>query len=315
MNNIINKFTIPLLGVLLSYLLFSSCTIIREVDPNANNGEGELPPKVVDMLVLVELGRGTTNLTEDFGNIIGTLRAGLLAQNIEIRRGAMAPMYGQSDGVVPIVFGENEPGSDFETYAEALLFYTRDAGTEFIPDQASSDIENIAILGANLDQRAVYHPESADPDASAYFEAAQDGFLVVHLAASPRRCSASDGECTKVGDMNYGAYFTQEVDNKATWLKLPGQTGLPADKIVHAVIATAEGIDYSEFREKCSAYPNFPNTKLDVMEPSEKVFFSKFVDSINDNGGAAEYLDLCEAMSKAGEIGLLQMSAKIRKAY
>ena len=309
------KYTVMFLGALLSYGLFFSCTIIREVDPDAGNNGDALPPKVIDMLVLVELGRGTTNLSEDFGQIIGTLQAGLAGQNVVIRRAAMAPMYGQSDGVVPIVFGENEVGAEFSSFAEALLFYTRDAGTEFIPDQASSDIENLAILGANLDQRAVYHPKGADPNSTAYFEAAQDGFLIVHLAASPRRCSGSDSACTQIEGMNYGAYFTQEVDEKATWLKLPGKTGFPADKIVHAVIATAEGVDYATFREQCSAFPNFPATKLDVMEPSDKVFFSKFVDEINKKGGEAFQLDLCEAMSKAGEIGLLQMSAKIRSAY
>ncbi len=315
MKNIIRKFTIPVFGMLFSYLLFSACTVIREVGPEEEKEKDALPPKVIDMLVLVELGRGTTNLTEDFGKIIGTLRAGLEAQNISVRKAAMAPMYRQSDGVVPIVFGENDPDSDFSSYADALLFYTRDAGTEFIPDKASSDIENLAILGANLDQRAVYHPESADPDAIAYFESAKDGFLVVHLAASPRRCAASDSDCTNIEGTSYSAYFTQEIDDKATWLTLPGKTGLPADKIVHAVIATAEGIDYDEFREICSNYPNFPATKLDVMEPSEKVFFNKFVDEIEDNGGTAEYMDLCEAMSKAGEVSLLQMSAKIRTAF
>lgn len=314
MNKILTKFTIMGFVAIASYFFFTSCTVIRYVDPTEKKEKEKLPPKVVDMLVLVDLGRATTNLTEDFGTILTTLQAALAGQNMVARKTAMAPMYGRSEGVVPIVYGTGDPKSEFQDYASAILFYARDNGNEYLRDRASSDIANLATLGKNLDQRAIYHPTTADPESKAYFEAPKHGLIVVHLSATPRLCSASDVECASVDGMPYSTYFTQEVEDKATWLKLPGETGLPAAKIFHLVIATEEGVDYGSFQKKCKKYPNFPATKLDVMEPSEKVFFHNFVKDIASKGGKSGYVDLCEAMSKASVLSLGKMSLQIRAA-
>ena len=294
----------------------TGCTIIRYVDNNKNNNNNTgPPPKIVDMLVLVEMERGTANLTEDIGRVVSILGAALAQQNVIVRKSAMAPMYGRSEGVVPIVYGADDPDSEFGSFAQAIYFYTQDDGVAYLHEHASADTENLSILGSNLDERAVYHPTTADPESRAFYEVAADGFVVVHIAASPRRCAADDDACVSDQGEDPVSYFTSESDGVADWLTLPGATGVPVDKIFHAVVATAEGVDYETFHKTCTGYPNFPATKLDVMEPSENVFFTSFVNGVKDNGGQAGFLDLCEAMSSRGEISIAQMSVNIRSMF
>lgn len=304
------------LTLLLFLVTLSGCTVIRYVDNNRNNGEDGPPPKIVDMLVLVEMERGTANLTEDVGTIIISLQTALQQQKVNIRKTAMAPMYGRSEGVVPILYGEEDEASEFSSFAGAIFFYTQDDGVSYLRDHATADTENLAALGQTLDQRAVYRPTAADPEARAFFDEAADGFIVVHIATSPRRCDASDEACSSVEGMSPVDYFTEQSDGEvADWLSLAAGSGVPKNRIFHAVIATQEGIDYDAFYESCTAFPNFPATKLDVMEPSNNVFFTSFASGIRDRGGEAEFVDICETMSSQGPLALGQLSVKIRGMF
>lgn len=294
-----------------SLYLATACTIIRYVDDDDGTTTGP-PPKVIDMLVMIDLDRGTANLTPDYGNILGLLSFGLGEQNIQVRRAAMAPLYTRAEGAVPLLYGEGDEDGEFGDFAEAIAFYTYDAGAEYLQDPASSDSANLATLGDELDTRAIYHPTTADTTGAAYFNEPADGFLVVYLSASPRRCDAADATCA-VDGQTAADYFTAADENGLKWLSLAGGASLPADKVFHAAIVTAEGPDYATFYQQCAGQPNFPITKLDVMQSSEEhAYFGPLIDGVKAGGGAGGVVDLCEAMSSRGEPAILGLSAKIR---
>lgn len=292
----------------------TACTVIRYVDPDGGTTV-TLEPVVLDMLVMIDLDRGTANLTPDYGNILGLLSFALAEQNIQIRHAAMAPLYTRAEGAVPLLYGESDPEGEFSDFAEAIAFYSYDAGAEYLQDPAPSDSANLATLGKELDTRAIYRPTTADTSGAAYFDEPADGFLVVYLSASPRRCGAGDAACDIDGQAA-ADYFTKTGENGLAWLELGGGASLPANKVFHAAIVTAEGVDYDTFYQKCASQPKFPITKLDVMQSSEEhAYYGPFVDSVKKAGGRGEVVDLCEAMSGRAESTTISLGVKIRSMF
>lgn len=310
MTRILSRLTV-IAAIAGAFYCATGCTIVRYVDNDGGTTTGP-PPKVIDMLVMIDLDRGTANLTPDYGSILGTLAFALGEQNVEIRRAAMAPLYTRADGAVPLLYGEDDENGEFADFADAIAFYTYDDGAAYLQDPTHSDSANLATLGKELDTRAIYHPTTADPSGAAYYAEPADGFLVVYLSASTRRCAPSDADCL-IDGQDPAAYFTATDDRGAAWLELAGGGSLPASKVFHAAIVTAEGVDYMRFHDQCASFPNFPAAKLDVMQPSEDVaYFGPFVDGIKSGGGHAAMVDLCEAMSSRSEPTLISLAVKIR---
>ena len=300
-----------LCAVVLTYLLATACTVVRYAEDPENVIDGP-PPRQIDMLVLVDLDRAAANLTPDYGDILGTLAFGLSKQNVEIRRAALAPLYRRAQGTVPLLYGVDDPDGEFGDFADAIAFYTYDDGASYLQDSVDSDSSNLATLGADLDSRSIYHPTTADTSGAAYFSGPADGFLIVYLSASPRRCEPGEDAC-RVEGLTAVEHFSKSGDDGAEWLELAGQTSVPKSKIFHAAIVTPEGPDYSQFYAECSSMANFPVAKLDVMQPSQDVsYFGPLVDGIKDAGGRGEVVNLCEAMSTKGEATLLSLSLNIR---
>lgn len=299
-------------------LALSGCTVIRYVGGDdgggGGGGGGEPDTKKVDLLVQADLRKSASALTQDYQQILDYLTAALVQENVEIRRAALAPMYRRSGGTVPLVYGQGDENAEFGSFGEAYTFYTRDDGAEHLTDRSAVDGENLAALGLNLDSRAVYHPRSADPDARAYFGPPADGFVVVSLTASNRRCSAGSSKCNLDG-VQPGVYFTEQKDGTLQWLNLPGDGGLPASKVFHLAITTAEGVDHETFYDQCTSQPNFPQARIDFMEHSEKAYFGPLIGQIRDNGGNGRYVDLCRAMSRRGQGTMESVASDIRSMF
>lgn len=284
-----------------SVALLTGCTVIRKVPGGGGGGgggggEGETEPQVVDVLVQTHLRRSAANLSGDYETIVGKLTAELSANNVEVRGVALAPMYRRHGGTVPILWGRGAENSQFSTIGEAIQFYTRDDGATYLSDQEAVDGENLASLGMSLATRSIYHPSMASPDARAYFSEPEDGFVVLSLTAAPRRCNAGDAEC-RLDGKSPGEFYTEETDGAARWLTLPGG-GVPTAKTYHAAVVTAEGVGFDEFADTCRSKPNFPQRRLDVMQPSEEsTYFGPLTEAIDSSGGNASKVSICEAMS------------------
>lgn len=289
----------------------TACTVVHYVDDDDGSTTGPLP-QVVDMLVMMDLSRGTANLSTEYGTILSTVVVALAEQNVTVRKAGLAPLYARAEGTVPIVYGEGDPDGEFGGFGEAIAFYTYDDGAQYLQDSASSESENLATLGSQLNQRAVYHPTTADGTAVPYYTEPADGFVVLYLTAAPRRCSASQDACN-VDGRSAVEHFTRTDGDGVSFLEFPGGSSLPLGKVFHGAIVTAEKTDYDTFYDMCAAYPNFPVGHLDVMQPSEQTsYYEPLVEGVKSAGGAGEVVDLCEAMSGRAEPALLQLAASIR---
>jgi hypothetical protein len=293
-------------------LATSSCTIIRYVDNNDDPKPGELPVKVIDMLVLADMDRSSANLNTTYEGILEGVGAALGKTNVEIRKAAVAPLYRRSADVVPLIFGQHDPAADFADASEALAFYALDNGGMYLTDVADGDGENLATLGITLAERAIYHPITADPDSVPYFLEPADGFLIVTLSASPRKCGHDEREC-QINGLTPATYFSQRDEDGASWIAFPEDASLSHERIFHAVVATEEGVGYEDFYKTCSGYANFPLAKLDVMQPSDKSYFRPFVEGLKRSGSPARFIDLCEAMSSRSLAAFAGLAAEIRK--
>jgi len=293
--------------IALLMLTLSGCTIIRYVDPNENNNGGTTPPREVDMLVLVDLSRSSANLSSEYARILGALMGGLELQNIDVRKTALAPLERRAGETVPLIYGTGDDESEFRNFAEAIAFFARDGGDLYLTDPASSDGENLALLGMQLDERAIYRPNVADPSGRPYFTEPADGFVVVVLSASPRLCDVGSEGCDLNG-MHPGDFFAGNG-----WVEFPGGGTLPSNKIFHLYIGTQEGhSDFEAFYDHCKKQPNFPMALIDVLQPSSGRYFGPVAQRLNSKSGEAMSLDLCEVMSMSGEFELGKAVAKIR---
>lgn len=284
------------------FISMAGCTIVRYVDNDDNGGGGNggtLDPQVIDVLVLVDLDRGSSNLMSGYASYLALVDIALAEQNIIVRRTAVAPMYRQQSGRPLLLFGEDDPNAPFRSLQEALAFYTTDAGLAHLDGRVDAPGENLAVLGMNMDRESIFNPHSTPTETIPYFHEAQDGFVVFHLTGRARQCSHSDPDCA-LDEMTPAQFFTATDDDtgQATWLSLPGPSGVSPSKIMHVSIATAEGIDYATFSNRCLSEPHFPANHLDLLEPSEhNVYFGPFVNGLKSNGGHGINVDLCVAFS------------------
>ncbi|MFU8804196.1 MAG: hypothetical protein ACNA8W_10335 [Bradymonadaceae bacterium] len=308
---------VALLATLMTMALSTGCTLIRYVDPpeenNGGGGPGEIVPKVVDVLVMIDLDRSAANLAPHYNGVLASIAMALELSHIHVRSAAMAPLYSRAGGVVPLLYGEFDPRSEFQHWGEAIMFYTYDDGARYLQTDVEADGENLAILGLELDRRAIYRPTTADPEAIPYFQEAADGLIVIYLSASERPCAAGDAACQLNGE-HPARYLTRKTeDGNVAWLALADETGLPPNRILHVPIVTAEGVGFSDFSQSCSRETGFPAGLLDVMEPSPKNYYGHFTDEIRRQGGRAMTADLCQAFSNKRENIALSVAQQARQ--
>jgi len=304
------------------------CTVVREVERLVfPDREAPVPePKVVDMLVLVELDRSTAELTEDYGRILGTLDEALAFEQVTVRRRAIAPLYRRTGDAVPLIYGDSEPDEggevtgvgEFEDPVDAIRFYAEDDQRIFLREDDTVDGENLARLGQDIVRQSIYRPNTAEERGVQYFGAPEDGFVVVYLASTARRCGHGDEVCQLDG-VSAAEYFTRsEADSEdASWLTLPGDTGLPASKIYHLAIATDEfdgdkdafASNVDAFYERCERLDEFPSSALLFLEPSASRYYDTMTREIARSGGHASLVPMCEALSGREAPKLLARSA------
>ena len=286
--------------------LLAGCTVIRDSNNGSGGGDGdgelEIVPRTIDVLVLVDLPRASANLMENYASFLAMLEAALVLQQVDVRRSALAPLYRTQSERPPLLYGHGDEYSPFSGLAETLAFYITDEGLSYLDGTRNQDGENLAALGLNLDRETIFNPFLTIPEAAPYFAEAADGFVVFYLTGSARRCGHSSPTC-QIDDRLPAHYFTDVEDDTgfASWLKLPGQTGLPPSRIMHVSIATAEGVDYDTFVNQCLREPNFPAAFLDVIENSEHSYFGPFFQALRSEGGQAQEVDLCAALSSRGD--------------
>lgn len=295
-----------LVASLMLALAAPGCTIIRYVDNNQNENNTKPPePKVVDLLVMVELNRSAVSLAPDYQTIIGTLVAALALKNVTVRKVGLAPMYERTGAAVPLIYGLGDEDAEFSSYAEAIAFFAADDGQRYLTARADADGKNMADVGLELDTRAIYHPTTADAEGRPYFEEPADGLVVLSLTAKSRTCAYNDAGC-KLGGQAPAAYLSKESGDGLEWLEFANGKRLPRERVFHLAIATSERLSGGEFDSFCEGKTGFPASKLDFMEPSSRAYYEPLIAELADRDVPGRYIDLCVAMSLSGaaEIGV-----------
>lgn len=300
----------------LAAALCGACTIVRDPPPESNgdnNSNGGSPP-AVDVLVVSQLDPNAAELSVHFEQIVYGLRGALAEREVQVNRLALAPLHRQAEGAVPLLYGEGDEEGEFSSLSEAIIYYGRDNGAEYLRETSSGESENLAALGMQLDQRSIYRAESGDPSGRPYFGEPADGFVVIVLSATERKCGIDDGNCRLDGESSVD-YFTAGGDDGAEWLTLPGNQGPGSGRIYHAAFATTEGGDRDSFEEGCEARTGFPSTTLDFMAHSPTGYYNDFTTGVRKNGGRGSYIDLCNALSAEGIVLLEATAADIAAMF
>jgi hypothetical protein len=310
-----SKGLVRALAALLSIATVSAapgCTIIRYRDPvEENNKNNTKPdPKIVDMLVMVELNRSAVSLAPDYQTMILSLIAGLALKNVTVRKMAIAPMYSRTGNAVPLIYGQDDPDAEFASPGEAIAFFANDDAQNYLTARADADGKNLADVGMELDTRAIYHPTTADSEGRPYFGEPGDGFVVVSLTAKARSCAYKDAGC-KLGGQEAAVYLSKEDGDGLEWLEFANGKRLPRERVFHLSIATSERLSGGEFDQFCENQQEFPASKLDFIEPSPLAYYEPLTTALGDRDVPAHYTDLCVAMSSPGQIEIAGVSGEI----
>lgn len=292
------------------------CTVIRYRDPPDAGGGGpvvEVPPPVVDMLVLVEVDPSAANLAPAFDQLVGSVRSALGRAGVEVRNVGLAPLRHRVGDAVPLIAGGD--AASFALHGP-MLAYTTGELAAFLEERTQDEHSNLIELGANLDVTPLYEPSPDAPDGGprtgeAFFGPPADGWVVLTLTGLAARCGAGgDADCAVVAAEHAAALLATDPESgNAAWLSFPGGAGLPVARIFHLFAAPPEvGSSYVALSDACTARPNFQVAALDSIQPSE-VYRSDVAQRVSAGGVRAEWLDLCGLLSRDGP-SMIERSAQ-----
>ncbi len=299
-----------------SILLFAavgSCTVVVEepCDPNGSNGlpGGGVP--TVDMLVMIDLQRGSAQLATLYEALIEGLEFALTERDVALRQIGLAPLHHRSGTNVPLIHG-TQAESPFSSMTEAILYYATE-GASLLSESPGGELDNLAAIGTNLNQKAIHDPFAQAPLPTPYFLEPADGLIVLVISANERRCASNEPAC-QIEGLNPADHFTREDDNGARWLNMPGGS-LPANRIFHLALVTSEIDDFDRFASECLSKPNFPQGVIDAMQPGGTPFYGPFVQDVRSNGGRGGMEDLCSVLSTSAPIHLFRLAQDIRNMF
>ena len=309
-----------LISLILVTLLISACTVIRGGEDNGGTsgggggggaggaeggGGGNLggvdggspideEPVNVDVLIMLPLDQSP--IVDYYPQLITQVVTAMELAFIFPQKVAVAPMYRQVGEETPLLWGLNDPESEFSNYTEVMDYYTSDEGLALIEDSPErQDGQNLLDLGGRLGMSTIYHPSRPAAEGRYYFDEQAEGLLVLWINPFKRRCDI--GEC---GDQR-GALVEQltarDAEGRAAWLSLAGGARLPADRIFHLFIGTEESSDYESFVSSCADQAGFPSEILDHIEPSEHRLYGKLQGRFDEVGIPNYDIDLCDAFS------------------
>lgn len=332
------------LGIVIGLsIALSACTIVRDgdgddpdpeeipvpTDPGGTiggggNGSGggagfeQFPQNsvILDALIVVDLPGGTTHLAPSYSYFLSLVEYELAERNIFVRHLAVAPMYRRQNHHAPLLYGREHSNNTRGSLADSLSYFLSADGVEHLPQRGDTPGENLASLGMDLETATIFNPEQSDTEGQPYFDAAADGFLIVPITARSRSCGHADQACA-LDDQTPASFFTDTNDDgQATWLRLPGPSGFTPDRIFHAPLITAEGVNYADFHSDCTGQPNFSINLIDFLEPSEDhEYFEPKLDALHDAGGAGASTDLCTALSSNVEDAARLLAVEINSNF
>lgn len=299
--------------MILVFLITSACTVFRD----GENGEGgtsggggpsipvggeggnggsqpEESPVNVDVLVMLPLDQGV--VVETYPQLVEQVIIAMGAAFLVPNKIAIAPMYQRLGSETPLLWAQGDPESEFESYQQALNFYSSDEGLDLFEDgEDHQDGQNLLELGARLGMRSVFHPTSPAEEGRYYFDEVPEGLVVLWINPFPRRCS--DTQCRHEGELLVDQLTARDEDGNAEWLNLAGGAGLSASRVFHLFIATEETTDEEGFFERCSRQAGFPSNILDDIGPSPVKLYGKLQARMDDVNIPNDEIDFCDALS------------------
>lgn len=298
---------------LISTVMSLGCTVVRDgsnLDDGGKVGIAEPAPleeRHVNVLIFGVIDQST--LAQHYSFIIGSLIGALQTQNVIADRVAIAPMYRRISEQVPLLFGLDDPEAEFNTYEEALQYYS-DERESLLTESTLDDGANVTALGARLGVTEIYHPTSSADTGRYYFDEPRDGTIIVWLNPLKRRCGL--GDCEVDGQSLANILTDIDENGAATWITLGGDVHPLAQKVIHFFVGTAEDVSEERFFETCGNQPAFPANILDFIEPSIEPLYTDLIDHLNGAQVPALSLDFCEALSAVELSPLLRPATRIR---
>lgn len=301
----------------------AACTLIVEKPPVVVDPD---PPKHAYMLWLLNLDRTAVNMAPDFEAIIREFEVALAGQNpaILVDRLAVMPLNRRTSVGARLLHGENVPTQPLDLSLQTGLspsllegvpvgaiaeLVAVAAGSAFLEqfDPARAEQQNLADIAPTLASEFVYDPFI--PSAGRpVFDGTPDLFIVGTITHLSRACAADEAACALDG-MPPAGYFTAEENGKAKWLNV-GE-GLPLSRIFHVSFTTTESEPEASFFSRCGGVTGFPQTYLDLMEPSPHDYYEP-LSAIA--GGRFIHEDLCTMLGVTRPARLLLLARSLAQA-
>lgn len=300
--------------LMLTTLVATGCTVIRNgngeeggttgggVSPTpvagmeAGNGSSqpEEDPVNVDVLVLLPLDQ--SSVVDYYPQLISQVMLSMETVALVPRKVAIAPMYRRLGNEAPILWGKDDPESEFNSYVDVIDYYSSDDGISMFEDQPEyQDGQNLLNLGARLGMRSVFHPTTPADEGRYYFDEVPAGLVVLWINPFERRCDVS--QCQNEQGLLVDQLVARDDNGNAAWLHLAGGAGLPAERVFHLFIATAETTDEESFFSACESTAGFPSELFDSISSSPLELYSKLQNRLDRAMIPHDEIDFCDAFS------------------
>lgn len=213
-----------------------------------------------------------------------------------------APAFDTTAPITPPVLPPDLPaiptlpnGTDIVTALQKLA-----ASGKYDGIGTTNEAEGVIRTGEHLVE-ARLPPDLGGLDGAAFFDRPRSLFMVIYLQPLERKCGMSSASCAVDGRSPAEVFTATNPDGTAAWLHF-ATGGIPLGQVVHVAIDTKEGEPADVFRKRCTAINGFPPNLLDVMEPSQALYFDPLTAALNAaHSGTGQTGDLC---SMLGELGL-----------
>lgn len=270
----------------------------------------QLSPLSIDVLVLAPIDQSL--IVEYYAKIIEEVTTQLARYQVSVAHMAIAPMYRRLNFSTPLLYGEPDAESEFDTIEAALAHFSSEDGLMNLLDGGSLDGDNLLQLGKRLGNAVVHHPFTPTAAGQPLYREPERGMLVLWINPFGRRCDLSS--CGGEEGLLIDQLLNQNDAGEATWLTMGGQSHLPIKRVVHAFIATEETSDYSAFINRCESRPGLPTRILDHIEPSEVSLYQELHQVLGQEGAPSVRVDFCQALSEQSGNALEAVANRTRVA-
>lgn len=258
---------------------------------DATSGEAQLADEpsdlIVDLVFAVRISRGTASVAGPIELLMQETVLAMAGLGAQVRSAAILPLDERPTTDVYAGYGCGLDSPQDLLPSTVLLHYAASLSLPEAPLGCADD--PLVRAGARFDTLTTQYPAGLNGQSGrVIFGSKPTALVVVHLDTLARLNGFDDPECA-------GVRTLAALDAGASWARYDDGV-LPADRVIHWMIATDEEVDDVTLADRCLSLQGFPTQSFDALEASPKALFGPLSTQVERSGGMASDTSFCHVL-------------------